>query len=131
LFDGEGYPRRFFNNSLTGARPTVEAAGGGDGGLLSPPSRTSRNERVEELPPEEGLASVHLCSLPRPLEDEGWAGRDKEGRETGAVVKGREAEEVAMEVVARPWDGTSEWLEGGLASGAGEGAGAERDIVFF
>jgi hypothetical protein len=34
-------------------------------------------------------------------------------------------------VVAGLWDGTSEWLEGGLASGAGEGAGAERDIVFF
>jgi hypothetical protein len=35
---------------------------------------------------------------------------------------------VAVEVVAGPWVGTGDWLEGGLAPGVGEGAGAERDI---
>jgi hypothetical protein len=36
-----------------------------------------------------------------------------------------------MEVVAGPWGGTGECLEGGLAPRVGEGAGAERDIVVF
>jgi hypothetical protein len=69
------------------------------------------------------MASVHLCYLPHPLGEEGRPEGDKEGRETNTVVRGRKAEEVVG-----PWVGTSEWLEGGLALGAGEGAGAKRDI---
>jgi hypothetical protein len=97
----------------------------------TPARRASGKEREAVGPPDsdEGLESLHRCSLLRPLGDKGATRGDKALGEAGAFrVEG--TVRAAVEVAAGTWTDAGVGLVVGEAPGAGQGA-VEDDIAFL